>query len=195
MDNMKLYNEVKSVPSDALKKITAGRLKGMSSINPQWRIKVLTEKFGACGFGWKTDIVQIWNVEGANGENVTNVRINLYVQADGEWSEPIPGIGGSKFVAKESNGLYTDDEAFKKAYTDAISVACKALGIGADVYYSVDDSNKYDILTDKISEEQKAALDALGIDINNVATYYKTTVDKLTSREIQNAIDLKRSRK
>ena len=39
-------------------------------------------------------------------------------------------------VAAETKGLYTSDEAFKMAYTDAISVACKQLGIGADVYWS-----------------------------------------------------------
>ena len=41
-------------------------------------------------------------------------------------------------IVKESAGLRTDDDAFKKAYTDAISVACKALGIGADVYWEKD---------------------------------------------------------
>lgn len=38
---------------------------------------------------------------------------------------------------------YLDDDAYKKAYTDAISVAAKALGIGADVYFEKD-VTKYD---------------------------------------------------
>lgn len=46
------------------------------------------------------------------------------------------------FVAKERNGLYTSDECFKMALTDAISVAAKALGIGADVYWQAD-ATKY----------------------------------------------------
>ena len=33
---------------------------------------------------------------------------------------------------------YLDDDAYKKAYTDAISVAAKALGVGADVYFEKD---------------------------------------------------------
>ena len=49
---------------------------------------------------------------------------------------------GSRLVSKENSGLYTDDECYKKAYTDAISVACKSLGIGADVYWEKD-STKY----------------------------------------------------
>lgn len=62
---------------------------------------------------------------------------------NGEWSEAIQGIGGSSFVTNEKNGLYTSDECFKMALTDAISVACKALGMGADVYWDKD-STKYD---------------------------------------------------
>ena len=42
------------------------------------------------------------------------------------------------FTASEKGGIYTDDEAFKKALTDAISVACKCLGFGADIYWQAD---------------------------------------------------------
>ena len=50
------------------------------------------------------------------------------------------------FVAKESSGLRTNDEAFKMALTDAVSVACKALGIGANVYWEKD-RTKYGVVT------------------------------------------------
>ena len=36
--------------------------------------------------------------------------------------------------------VHIDDEAYKKAYTDAVSVACKALGFAADVYYRQDET-------------------------------------------------------
>ena len=61
---------------------------------------------------------------------------DLFVKVNGEWSEAIPGTGGSSYIASESKGLYTSDECFKMALTDALSVACKALGIGADVYWA-----------------------------------------------------------
>lgn len=143
MENLDLYNKVREVPENAKKPITGGRLNGMTDINPMWRIKTLTEQFGVCGVGWKTEIVRTWLDTGANNEICANVEIKLYVKIDGQWSDAIPGIGGSKFVSKESGGVYTDDECYKKAYTDALSVACKALGIGADVYYEKD-STKYE---------------------------------------------------
>lgn len=137
-DNLKIYNAVRSVPQEAQKPIAAGRLKGKTDINPMWRIKVLTEQFGAAGFGWYTEITNQWLEQGAGGEVAAYCRINLYVKMDDEWSKPIEGVGGSMFITNEKNGAYTDDECYKKAYTDAISVACKALGIGADVYWSSD---------------------------------------------------------
>lgn len=143
MDNLTIYNEVRNVPDSAKRRIEAGRLKGKTDINPMWRIKALTETFGPCGFGWKYVITDKRLEQGANGEIAAFLDIDLFVKADGVWSDAIPGTGGSAFVAKEKNGLYTSDEGFKMALTDAISVACKALGFGADVYWEADRS-KYD---------------------------------------------------
>lgn len=143
MENLELYNKVRKVPQEAQKEITAGRLKGKTDINPMWRIKTLTEQFGICGLGWYTELIRKELTEGADGEVVATVEINLYVKVNNEWSKPIYGIGGAMFISNEKNGKYNDDDAYKKAYTDAISVACKALGIGADVYYAKD-ATKYD---------------------------------------------------
>lgn len=153
MDNLTIYNEVRSVPDSAKRRIEAGRLKGKTDINPMWRIKALTEKFGPCGFGWKYVITDKRLEQGANGEVAAFLDIDLFVKADGVWSDAIPGTGGSAFVAKEKNGPYTSDECFKMALTDAISVACKALGFGADVYWDADKS-KYD----KPESKQEAAV-------------------------------------
>jgi hypothetical protein len=138
MNNLDIYNKVRTVPPEAQKKITGGRLNGMTDINPMWRIKALTEQFGICGFGWKYEIVDKRLEKGGKDEISAFVDINLYVKYEGEWSAAIPGTGGSSFVANEKNGLYTSDECFKMALTDAISVACKALGFGADVYFEKD---------------------------------------------------------
>ena len=143
-DNMSIYNDVRSVPEEAKKTISAGKLKGFSDINPMWRIKVLTETFGVCGFGWYTEIKNKWMEKGDDGRVAAFVEIHLFVKIDAEWSKPIIGIGGSMFVNIFKGNFETSDEAYKMAYTDAISVACKALGIGADVYYAKD-KTKYNI--------------------------------------------------
>lgn len=140
-DNLKLFNEVADVPKDAQKQIKGGRLRGMTDINPMWRIRTLTEKFGPVGIGWYYTIKKQWIEEGANGEKCGFMNIDLFYKYNGEWSKPVEGTGGSSFIAKETQGLYTSDEVFKMALTDALSVACKAIGMGANVYWN--SSTKY----------------------------------------------------
>ena len=154
MDKLKIYNQVREVPKEAQKSIGAGRLKGMTDIKPMWRIKKLTEVFGPVGIGWYYEIERMWKDEGSDGAITANVEIKLYVKYDGEWSEPIQGIGGSMLVAKESKGLYTNDECYKMALTDAISVACKALGMGADVYWDKDNTKYNDVKKTNFNEQK-----------------------------------------
>ena len=150
-ENLRVYNAVKAVPPTAQKEIKGGRMSGKTDINPMWRIKALTEQFGICGVGWRYEIAEKRLERGAQDEIAAFVDINLYIKVDDKWSEAIPGTGGNSFVTKESRGLYTSDECFKMALTDAISVACKALGFGADVYWDKD-KTKY---TSKSEPEPK----------------------------------------
>ena len=154
MDNLLIYNNSRIVPKAAQKEIMAGRLKGKTDINPMWRIKALTEQFGPCGIGWKYAITRQWLENGGKDEKSAFVNIDLFIKVDGQWSDAIPGTGGSCFVANEKNGLYTSDECFKMALTDAISVSCKALGFGADIYWDKD-STKYDKPTQILQEQPK----------------------------------------
>ena len=143
-ENMILYQQFRECPTEAQKPISAGRLKGKTDINPMWRIKRLTEVFGPCGIGWVCPIVEKWIEESPDTkERTANVRVQLRYKYEGEWSEPIDGIGGAMLVEAERQGLHADDDCFKKAYTDAISVACKSLGIAADIYYAKDPDTKY----------------------------------------------------
>lgn len=138
MDNLSIYKSLSEVPAEAKREINAGRLKGKTDINPMWRLKALTAQFGPCGIGWKYEITRQWLENGAKGEISAFCNILLYIKLDGEWSAGIPGTGGSAFVASEKNGPYTSDECYKMALTDALSVACKALGVAASVYWDKD---------------------------------------------------------
>lgn len=142
LNNLDIYDSLRVVPDTAKKTINAGRIKGMTDINPMWRIKALTSYFGPVGFGWYYKVTNKW-IEQYEQEYAAFVDIELYVKYNGEWSMPIVGTGGSKFATVEKNGPYVSDECYKMATTDAISVACKQLGIGADVYWSAN-ASKYD---------------------------------------------------
>jgi len=162
--NLSVYEQARQVPASALKKILGGRLKGMSDINPMFRIKRITEIFGPCGFGWKYEIVsQKFETQGQ--EVKCFMQINLYVKMDGQWSEPIPGVGGADFVAREKSGLFVNDECEKMALTDALSVSMKALGIAADVYWdndgnAVNTDSKYAYGTQQQQSQQQPIMQA-----------------------------------
>ena len=93
MESLKIYNQLKAVPDSALRQIQAGRLRGKSDINPQWRYQKLTEVFGPCGFGWKFTVDKQWTESYSNGEVACFVNVSLFVKHEGEWSEAIPGNG------------------------------------------------------------------------------------------------------
>lgn len=133
--NLDIYNKYRNPPQEALKPISAGRLRGFTDINPMWRIASLTDAFGPCGEGWYYEIVKQW-IEDCGDEKVAFTNINLYIKNGEEWSKPITGTGGSKLQTKEKQGLYVSDEAYKMSLTDALSVAVKNLGMGADIYWA-----------------------------------------------------------
>lgn len=136
MDNLKYYNMGREVPKEAQKPFNNGKFQG-TDINPMWRIKKLTEMFGPAGIGWYVD--EVTERSEIHGETtISIVTLNLYVKVDGEWSKPIYGTGGNTLLRK---GV-ASDEGYKMAYTDALSVACKALGIGADIWFA-NDKTKY----------------------------------------------------
>ena len=131
---LEIWDKVKTVPADAQNPILGGRLKGKTDISPVWRYQVLTELFGVCGVGWKYEITDTKTFTVSHDQIMVQVFINFYIYQDNKWSEPIPAVGGDFLVTKESSGLHSNDEAFKMALTDALGVACKMLGVGADIY-------------------------------------------------------------
>ncbi|MCW4048225.1 MAG: hypothetical protein NWE89_00680 [Candidatus Bathyarchaeota archaeon] len=148
--NMRIWEKVERPPADVLDEIEGGHMKGKTSINPMWRLQALTEQFGPCGIGWKIVTDRKWTEPGPEGQVFAFVDLSLYIREKGkDWGEPIPGTGGSLLIAKQfvrgtsETTLYMNDDAFKMAATDALSVACKELGFGAAIHFKQWDGSKY----------------------------------------------------
>lgn len=138
MSNMRFYDALRTTPKEALREITSGKLKGKSDINPMHRLEQLTKLFGPVGIGWnyKVTRMEAMPIEATN-EIMCFVDIELRYKDGDSWSEPVYGTGGSMLVENFRNaGLKSNDDGFKMALTDAISVACKQLGMSADVYWA-----------------------------------------------------------
>lgn len=200
-DNLRLYNKFKGVPDNAKKPISGGRLKGFTDISPIWRIKTLTEAFGPCGVGWN---VRWIGCRAETNEDVCETAVFVDVELvyretpDSDWSAPVFGTGGAKLAVHEKDGIHFDDEAYKKAYTDAISVACKSLGVGADVYWDRD-TDKYGY--GERTEEALSLIEEIFSygapnDINAISVKSKgRMVDQLNDDELRKLAEYLRSRK
>ena len=149
-DKMSVYNAARSVPANAIKKITGGAYgaAGLSDVNPQWRIERMTAIFGAVGDGWVWEPIEQW-VE--NGVHYAHVAVQ-YKKADGEYSLPVHGYGGTKVGGKD------DSDLLKSSMTDALSNALRYLGVGADVWYSAGksaDQNQFDTKYSSLGESER----------------------------------------
>ena len=210
MENLRIYNKYKAVPENAMKAFDNGNFKG-TDINTMWRIKCLTDEFGICGIGWYYDILRLWTENGVNGEVMCFAEIKLFIKVDGEWSRGISATGGSKIISYVASKKYNknSDEGYKMAITDALGVACKLLGFGADVYWE-NDKTKYtdgqdeqgdgqgeqgdgqDDEKEEIDEKVFAEFTELGGTLEVAATYWKTDIASLTTEHIQILIDGKK---
>jgi len=141
--SIEIYESLARPPKEALREIQAGKLKGKTNINPQWRYKAMTEKFGLVGIGWKYDVQRLWTEQGAGNEKLAFAQVAVYIKDDDKWSDPIVGIGGSRLVAIEKGAPVSNDEGYKMAVTDAFSTALKMLGVAADIYAEMWDGAKY----------------------------------------------------
>lgn len=190
--NLDIYEKVKQVPPTACRKITGGRLNGKTDINPMWRIKTLTEQFGPCGIGWYYDVDKQWT-ETHGDEVAAFVNIRLYVRHNNDWSKPIFGTGGSMFAEQQKSGVYVSDECYKMATTDAISVACKQLGIGADIYWEADGTKYTNAPNSASSAEDKKRFEKVEAELRRTgytpksicATYKVDSVYSMTDLQIK----------
>lgn len=141
-DNLKVWNELSHTDPKYTKPFDRGGFKGTAT-NPTWQLKRLTEVFGPIGFGWYYEVSDIQTHKADTGHIMIYLGLNLFVKQDNEWSKPIHGRGGDFVVTINKNGMKSDDEAFKKAETDALGNAMKKLGMSADVHMGMFDDNKY----------------------------------------------------
>jgi len=143
--NVRFYSKFMKTPKEAQKSFNNGSFSG-TDINPMFRIQILTEVFGPAGFGWWTQNVKYDMVESPQTNEVSVFcELELVVKdpESSEVSQPIYGIGGNTYIKNWGNNrIKASDEAKKMAYTDAMSIACKALGIGHDIWYG-NDRTKY----------------------------------------------------
>ena len=114
------------------------------AVDPVHRLEKMTATFGPCGIGWGTTKPEYERIGDPLGKS-QNVLVYCTI---GVWVESrdniVYGVGGDHVIRVQNNGrVVFDDEAYKKAYTDAITNALLKLGNSADVHLGLHEDNKY----------------------------------------------------
>jgi hypothetical protein len=144
--NLRLWNVLgKTDPTHTKGFKRAGGFSG-TAVKPIWITQRLTELFGPAGIGWGTEEPQFTTAHSQEGEVLVYCTVAGWYRDNGEVAR-VYGVGGDKAVAWVGKDSYrrmvADDEAFKKAFTDAIGNAFKFVGVAADVHMGLFDDSKY----------------------------------------------------
>ncbi len=141
-DNTKLWDALsKTDPKHTKPFKRAGGFSG-TAIKPIWLTKRLTEQFGPAGSGWGMDKPE-FQVVTAGNEILVFCTVALWYSHNGVGDNKVYGVGGDKVLGTNKYGPFTNDEAFKASYTDALSNAMKQIGMGADIHMGMFEDEKY----------------------------------------------------
>ena len=152
--NMEIWEELEKTNPKYTKPINKG-WGTITTIDPMYQIKRMTHKFGPIGKGWS------YNVNYHYTEKLIFAEVTVKYCLDSQWREygPICSVA----PLGKANGKL-DDEAPKKAMTDALTKAFSHLGLCADVFLNEFDGNKY-VIND--FEEQNSVKKTTGSTLNN----------------------------
>lgn len=136
-DNLRIWKIAEVTDPRHTKEVSFGRK--MTSIDSYYQIKRATEAFGPWGQGWgyviEEDVLNVGPMPMAKVK-----MIFWYMDEDGERVQCSPIIAMNRLALGEKGA---DEEAFKKATTDALTKSLSYLGFSADVFMGLFDDSKY----------------------------------------------------
>ena len=137
--------------------------KTLTTIDPHYQIQMMTNAFGPVGKGWS------YQVEYKYLDKLVFAEVSIQYFLDNKWYAFGP-VSSVQSLAKKNGGL--DDEAPKKAMTDAMTKAFSHLGMSADVFLGMFENNKYvEDLKKEFSQQQNSVVKT------TEPTYTDDTVD------------------
>lgn len=133
---MTIWDALATPSPQYTKKIPTGS--NLTAINPTYQVMRMTEQFGTIGTGWHIGKPEFLMIE-AGLDKLVYCTVAVWI--DGQ--QPVYGVGGDFVSRNRGKGAVNDDDAFKKAYTDAVGNALKYYGVAADVHMGRFDDVKY----------------------------------------------------
>ena len=132
--NMKIWDFLSKTNPEFTKPLPGYGGKKLTTIDPHYQIQMMTNAFGPVGKGWS------YQVEYKYLDKLVFAEVSIQYFLDNKWYAFGP-VSSVQSLAKKNGGL--DDEAPKKAMTDAMTKAFSHLGMSADVFLGMFENNKY----------------------------------------------------
>lgn len=170
MSNTELWDSVFTTDAAATKKFVKGGGFSGTAIKPYYLIHRATEKFGAIGIGWGFEEIQN-KVE----FGIWCSLVKLWYVYNGQRGE-CQQWGATVMAGKNKNGDFVDEEAAKKAVTDAVTKCLSYIGFAGDVHSGLFDDSKY--IEKQKAEEPKNEKSTLFANSQLRKSYCETVIDR-----------------
>ena len=137
-DKLKIWNALEKTNPAHTKPARSDYGKMITTIDAMHQIKNMTAAFGPVGKGWSYDVKYHYT------EKLVFAEVKIRYCLQGEWYSygPVCSLSPLGYVKGNKKGQL-DEEAPKKAMTDALTKAFSHIGLNADIFLGKFDNNKY----------------------------------------------------
>ena len=132
--NMRIWDQVKATDPAHTKHVN--QRGGFTSISAQYQVMRATEQFGPVGEGWGYDVSYDFK-QPTPDEALIFAYVTIW---HGSRDNKFGPVAGANSILSKGR---IDDDAAKKAMTDALTKGLSHLGFSADVFLGLYDDNKY----------------------------------------------------
>ena len=146
-DNLAIWNAVRGTDKAFTRRVK--QRGGFTTINAQYQLQRATEFFGPLGVGWGyTAEYGHFSVDDITVVQYADVVLWYVWEGERRTFGPVRGMNLLRYLPAPTTTnpkprVQVDDDAAKKAMTDAITKALSQLGFSADIYLGLWDDNKY----------------------------------------------------
>ena len=134
--NKEIWDKSKHTDPKFTKRFRSKFGRELTTVDPMYQIMRMTENFGAVGRGWN------YTVNYTYTDKLVFAEVSVATQKGKDifWDYYGPVCSVEPLFNTKGN---LDDEAPKKAMTDALTKAFSHIGLSADVFLGLFDNNKY----------------------------------------------------
>ena len=143
-ENRNIWDQMKETDPRFTKRVNKG-FGEITTIDPQWQIMRMTEMFGPVGDGWGYD------VNYHHTDELIFAEVTVWTKSKSSNFGPVCSV---QKLFRKTGAL--DDEAPKKAMTDALTKAFSHLGLCSDIFMGKFDDSKY---VQKLEEKYSGVAD------------------------------------